>query len=244
MTMESDYWSAVIAARIPAGELRALASLRTRADLRVIVRDDAIWIRWTGHSDEIVRCLLPVPGVALWVKRTDGQWSRFRSRLPTSNAPPDELGIPLIQALQPDRFESIVPRANLFKPLPIRLVRSTQPLIATAIMCDMKTLLAWSELATTYQLEQLRSTRFRNRVVIVGSSLPTIAGSIRFAGKRLLVPVGYRIEPIVSESPVLEALGANGGELAFVTDSAVDVIPSSAFAPLSRAGIRLAEVEP
>lgn len=77
----------------------------------------------------------------------------------------------------------------------------------------------------------------------MGSSLPAIAGAIRFAGTRLFVPLGFRLEPVVSELLILEALGAHGDELALMTDSAIDVIPTSAFAPLSRAGIRLAEVE-
>ena len=244
MTTEHDHWSSVTAARIPTGELPALASLRTRPDVRILVRGDAIWIYWTERCADVVRCLLPVPGVILWTKRPDGMWSRFRSRLPASNGPPDEPGIPLIQALQPGRFEPIGVRSSHFEPLPIRLVRSAQPLIATAISCDVKALLHWADAATTHQLEQFRSARCRNRVVVLGSSLPAIVGAIRFAGKRLFVPLGFRLEPVLSETLILEALGAEEGEIAFVTDSAIDVIPKAAFAPLSRAGIRLAEVGP
>ena len=56
----------------------------------------------------------------------------------------------------------------------------------------------------------------------------------------MLVPVGFRPEPDLPFAAVRAAVGAADGELVLLDPDAADLIPAAAFAPLTRAGVRLA----
>src|SRR5581483_927462 len=82
-----DPWKDVSAARLAVAHLAVLAPVRDQPDVRVHTDGESAWVRWPAGKPEVVRCLLPVPGVEFFTRR-DGLWFRFGSRLPTAETPP------------------------------------------------------------------------------------------------------------------------------------------------------------
>ena len=70
-----------------------------------------------------------------------------------------------------------------------------------------------------------------------------LAGAQRYWGKRVLVPLGFRPDPELSEAVLLEACGAGRNEIVLLDSRGTIVIAESAFEPLTRAGLRLAARE-
>lgn len=56
-----------------------------------------------------------------------------------------------------------------------------------------------------------------------------------------MTPLGFRPEPLLPEAMLASALALNPDEIALVHSEGMEVIPAEAFAPLSRAGVRLAQ---
>src|SRR5262249_42827987 len=80
----------VCCARLPAAGLAVLAELRCRADIEVVPEGASLWVRWPAGDDEVLRRVLPVPGVGLYVRRGNA-WYRWGERLPC-DAPPADAG--------------------------------------------------------------------------------------------------------------------------------------------------------
>src|SRR5262245_39937285 len=171
-----DPWGEVSAARLPATHLAALAPVRAQAGLRVHLDGEIAWVRWPAGRSDVVRCLLPVPGVVFFAQR-DGRWFRFGSRLPSDDVPPDGDGRSVVGVLHPARFDPIPPPAVTWEPVRICIVRGGDPKPATALVCAMATLVKWADSATTAELESLRGARCGERVILLGSRLPSITAS-------------------------------------------------------------------
>jgi hypothetical protein len=64
--------------------------------------------------------------------------------------------------------------------------------------------------------------------------------AVRLWGDDLLVPVGFRPDPDLPPATLREAVGAEADELVVLDEAGAEVVPRAAFAPLTRAGVRLA----
>jgi hypothetical protein len=104
-------------------------------------------------------------------------------------------------------------------------------------------LAAWADVVTTLELAAVRAARCGNRVLLLGSKLPSLSESTRFWGTDFLLPVGFGTEPDLPASLVRTAIGASAHELAVFDETGIDLVPRSAFEPLTRAGVRLAARE-
>ena len=80
--------------------------------------------------------------------------------------------------------------------------------------------------------------------MLIGDRLPAVPGAVRFWGTDLLVPVGHRPDPDLPPAILRDAVGAGSDELVLLDEDGADVIPRAAFAPLTRAGLRLALRDP
>jgi hypothetical protein len=80
-------------------------------------------------------------------------------------------------------------------------------------------------------------------VLLLGNHLPPLPGAERFWGARVLIPLGYRPEPALLESALLEVLHLMADELAVWTLDGAEVLPRSALQPLTRSAVRLALAE-
>ncbi|WP_439620512.1 hypothetical protein [Gemmata sp.] len=232
-----DRWRDVVAARIPAEHLDSLAPVRDRSGVRVHATGATTWIRWPAGSADVVRCLLPVPGVTFFT-HLRGVWRKLGSTLPTSDVPPEGDGLPVAAVLVPGRFEAAPPR-EATRPAVLGIVRGGEPRPATALVCPVESLVQWADVATTAELAAVRAARCGDRAVLLGPRLPSLAGAVRFWGTTVLVPVGFRPDPELPPAALREACGAEPDELLLLDEAGAEVVPKGAFEPLTRAGVRL-----
>jgi hypothetical protein len=231
--------NAVTAASLPASALPVLAGLRCTAGVRVRLLDERAWVSWQPGSDEVLHCVLTVPGVELYVQRGES-WYRHGRHLPAFAAAFDGPAEPLDCVLTPAPVCPEPPLPLSAPPCQLRLERDERPRQAAALLCGIADLAAWAERATTASLEAVQAARCGAEVLLLGRRLPPILAGERFWGERVLVPLGFRLAPALPESAVMEALGLTDDELAVFRPDASDIIPRQVFQPLSRAGVRLA----
>lgn len=235
----SDPWREVSAARLPWAALPALAAVRDRADVRVHRAGDAAWVRWPGGTAEVVRCLLPAEGVEFFVRRGE-RWFRFGRRTPTSDVPPDGEGRPVSAVLLPARFDVLPPSPLAASRVALRIAHGGPPHPVTALACPLADLRHWADTATTLEITSVRGALAGDRAVLLGAKLPTVASGTRFWGRAVFVPAGFHPAPDLPPAVLRAAVGAAADDLVFLGAGDVDLVPKSAFAPLTRAGVRLA----
>ncbi len=236
----------VCCACLPAAALPLLAGLRTLPGLRAWPRGDWVWLRWEPGRDEVLRRLLPIEGVELFGER-GGLWYRPGRALPVFTVPEETENQPLAGLLVPDRWEPEPPASATVVPVSVRLVRDEQPRPALALCCTPAELARWAEYATTWQLSAVNAGHAGDKVLIrLGfdrtsnkARLPIVPDAQRYWGQRVLVPLGWRLEPLLSEDSLAEAFGLTPEEIALVHDDGIDVVPLEALTPLTRAGARL-----
>ena len=120
---------------------------------------------------------------------------------------------------------------------PVSLVRDASPRTTTALRVSLATLSAWADAAPSDDIEAVEAAMFGETVLLRGR-LPALVGE-RYWGRRLLVAAGWRPEPAIAENVLAEALGL-GDDFAVFAPEGVEVVPASAFGPLTRAGVYLA----
>jgi hypothetical protein len=229
----------VCCASLPAEALPALAELRAAPGLTVALLGRRAWVRWESGDEQVLRRLLPVSGVELFVSRA-GRWHRVGRHLPALAFPEHLEYRPLHQVLFPAPVLPMPPRPLELRPLGLALTADQCPRPATALECDVPALARWAETVPEVRLARLHAAHCRGRVLLRGERLPAVAAGRRYWGGSLLVPLGYRIEPNLPASAVRAALGLADEELLVLDEGRAEVVPRSAFEPLTRAQIRLA----
>ena len=237
-------------ARIPAEGLASLAGLRRSEGISVVLDGEAAWVYWEPGDDRVVRAALPVPGVEFFERRGES-WHRVGRRLPCFEGGPPALDrepSPLSRVLFPSPFRAEMPQPGDPERMPLRLIRADRPRPTSAALGPLTELARWAESAPSAAIEGLRGAIRAGSVLVLGRDLPQWAGSTRYWGAKLLVPIGYEVRPNLPEASLIEALGDPTREvLRVVPDEGgdgfeVEAIPLDAFRPLTRAGIRLAAV--
>jgi hypothetical protein len=232
----------VCCASLPAGALGLLASLRTREDVRVHLARGRAWVHWDAGDDEVLHRVLAIEGAEVFARR-GALWYRPGQHLPVFDVPSDEEARPLMHLLFPSPVRGEQPAAESFSPVRLRLVREVAigaPRPATALSCPLADFAHWADGATTRQITSLVGARTGDVVLVRGEKLPIVVGGERYWGRRVLVPLGHRPEPNLSEDVLIEVLGLADGELALLRPNGAEVLPAGVLQPLTRAGIRLA----
>lgn len=232
-------WNTVTEACIPEAELTRLAHLRTRSDIRVRLANGVAWVTWTKSRDDVTAALRPCGNVQFY-RSAQGRRTPLGSRLPTSVAPPTGEERPLPSILVPAAPVLAPPTALNFAGVTVRLVRGDVPQQATALMCDLEQLLPFAEGATTAELAAVSGLVSGTRAVLFGDKLPSLVGALRFHGKDLFSPLGFRLEPELPAAVVRAAVGAEGPDAVFLTEGGFELLPRDRAEPLTRAGLRLA----
>ncbi len=232
----------VCAAILPVQSLPALGPLRAYPGLRATVVDQVVFLRWNPGVEEILRILLAQPGVELFESRQN-LWYRPGSSLPTfqvtealNNSPFHSLD----RILTPGPIEPKLPTRISFGPVPIRLVLDTTPRPARALMTRLEALAVWADRAPSAEFTGLSAAWDGSEVLILGHPLPAIPHARRFHGEHVLLPLGWRCEPPLTEDALRSALGVDPSQLLLLESAGAETIPRSAFEPLSRSSIRLA----
>ncbi|WP_435009493.1 hypothetical protein P12x_000747 [Tundrisphaera lichenicola] len=233
----------VSCARLPAESLAALAGLRRSGGISVISRDDQTWVFWEEGDDGVLRAILPVPGVELFERRGES-WHRVGHRLPSFEVPPDGEPVALARAVLPELFSAEFPGGDPPRPIRMNLVRDSRARPTSAALCPLLELVRWADLATSAELGSIQGAISGDFALLVGRSLPHLAGVERYWGRQVLVPIGHEPRPNLPESSLFDALGGTEDVILRLVPeaegTAVEAIPTAAFGKLTRAGVRLA----
>jgi hypothetical protein len=253
----AEEWQKVGCARIAIPDLRVLADLRRRTDIRVLVEEDRAWVYWSPESHPmqqvLIGRLLPLPEVELFTRR-GGYWYRLGEHLPAFEVPVEAgtEGAPLERIVMPRPMTALPPADGRPNPISLRVVRDerSRPRPPRALRCPLERLAAWAEQATSARLASLRGAWASGagdesggaEVLVLGASgsLPELPGALRFWGVDLLIPLGFRPDPELPESALCRAVGAGSNHLVILDSQGYELIDRAAFRPLSRAGVRLA----
>jgi hypothetical protein len=231
--------SEVCGASIPATSLAALAELRCRPGIRVVVIGQRAWLRWTSADEWVLTQIVAVSGVVLYTEDEVG-WSRLGSLLPAGPVPFDQAAQPLAHILTPAGIQPEPPRESEPHRVRIRLVRTDAVQTSTALSCSLTDLVAWCSRVPQPRLERLQAVWAKEQTLVFGARLPDVEGQ-RFWGAALLLPLGWRTEQELPPRSWREALGLLENEVLLWTDAGAEVIDTQAFEPLTRAGVRLAQ---
>jgi hypothetical protein len=232
----------VCLASIPLEALPALAGLRTRPEVRVVLRGGRAWVRWPVGDEEALARIVPAQGAELYAER-DGAWRRVGCSLPAFDATfADGDARPLAAALTPPPPAPILCDPPNLQRIPLVLVEDEHPRPASAWCGPPAALARWADHATTRQLEALEAAWDGGRVLLLGRP-PALADGERFWGRSVLAPLGRRPHPDLPEEALAEALGLKADELALLTAAGVEVVARAAFRHLSRAAARRAAAE-
>jgi hypothetical protein len=228
----------ICCARIPLAALAGLAEVRCAPDVEAILDGDVCWLRWSAGNVDVLRHVLPLPGVVLYVQRKDN-WHLYGSRLPT-DGPPAGPATRLDRVILPDRIELEAASPGQWQAVPLRLARDSTPRKTTAMLCPLAVLAAWADAVSTARLASLWAAVAGESVLLFGSRLPLLPDSTRFWGQRVLVPLGFRPEPPLPPSALAEIVQVGRGDVALLRTETVEIVPEQAIQPVTRAGLRLA----
>jgi MoxR-vWA-beta-propeller ternary system domain bpX2 len=229
----------ICCASIPADCLPVLSPLRCASDIRVTLIGERAWVHWQPGDEEVLASLLAAPGVALYRQR-DGKWYRHGRHLPSFDVPTDAKSRRLDEVLTPAPVRATPVSLVGLEAVQAHLVRDSRPRATTAVRCSLNPLAEWAEHATSVRLTQIQAGRTGDWVLLLGAGLPALPGSERFWGQRILVPLGYAVQPRLPEAALVEAFGLEDTVILLLTQTHAQLIPQSAFQPLTRAGIRMA----
>ena len=250
-------WKEVRCARLRANDLRVLADLRGRAEVRVLLVGDRAWVCWPADSEMLpevlVARILSLEGVELFTER-GGLWYRLGEHLPAFDVPfrDGADGVLLDRLLIPGKLSAQRPEGRVGDALRTGLVRDNREGFrpATAFQCSLQVLFDWAEQATSSQLGSLQGAlriasdgeREDADALVLGAAgeLPLLSESVRYWGTDLLVPVGYRADPDLPDGAFRRIVGAGVGDLVVLDEDGFELIARDAFKPLCRAGVRLA----
>lgn len=208
------------------------------------VAEDRAWVRWEPGDETVLRRVMPLAGAELYTRR-GSHWYKLGARLPSFGLPMDQSGLesrPLHKAVVPRAVWPQPPGDGAVEAVELTLVRDDHIRAATALRCPIRVLGQWADFAPSSRFNGLLAARTESMVLIVGSSLPEVAGPgvERFWGARVLTPLGLRAEPSLPEPALRGALGIGDDQLALLSSGEVEILPYAALRTLSRAGVRLA----
>jgi hypothetical protein len=229
----------VCAATLPSESLSSFGELRARRDLLVLVRAERAWAFWPAGDADVTRAVLALTGAQLFARR-EGLWYRLGQHLPAFDVPAPDEARPIANVLFPAPLQPEGPPQRISDKVGARLVRDDRPRPATALRCVLAELGRWADSATSYQLAGLQAAVRGGQALVRGARLPALAAAERFWGQTVLVPLGFRAEPALGEAVLSAALGLAAGEVAIWGAEGAEVVAGSAFAPVTRAGVRLA----
>jgi hypothetical protein len=238
--MSSEAWNKITTARIPLASLKSLAHLRHRSDITVSLDDHGnAWIHWlqSAIAEEVMLALRPLTDVSFYYREAN-TWYTRGSGFPAKITPPNQPGLALAKLLFPEKMTSQSPENKAFARITPVLSRGGQTCPASAMRLPFASLHAWVNHATSAQIHALHGVYEADQVWLLGQHLPAASQGMRFYGERLLLPLGYQLQPMLPVESSLALVNASERDVVFWSHDEIRVIPREEFAPLTRAGVR------
>jgi hypothetical protein len=230
----------IACASLPPDALPLLANLRCEPGLQVAVQAGRLWLRFDAGSAQVLRTILPLFGLELFAHR-DSTWHRFGQSLPAFDVPNNLAYRPLAHVLFPAAVQPLPAGEVPLIPMPLTLTPDERPRPTTAMRCTLKALLAWANRVPSTRLGRMVGVTQPEQILVIGDALPILDGAERFWGKLVLMPLGFVPVPALPEAALRDAAGVRPDELLLIGRDAVEALPRTLLAPLSRAGLRLAQ---
>lgn len=226
-------------ASLPREALRSLADIRCVPDIQVSFIGERAWVRWPPGREEVLRRLLPQPGLKLY-RFHEGRWYPYGGHLPAFDLPVQAEAQALYQILLPKAVRVEPPATVNIEPLQLSLVPDMHGRATTAMLCSVVELEQWADQIPSARLASFRAARLGELILMMGCRLPYLQGNERFWGEQVLVPLGYRVEPDLPEETIYEVLNIDDTEVVVISHDGADVIPKEVFSTLTRTRVRLA----
>ena len=239
MTDAPSPLSRVGAVLLPASGLPALSAFRTDRTIRVQTHADGFWVAWPSPIPGLTEALLAVVG-SVGFREVEGEWYPLGSRLPRAGLPPSTAVLAPDRVIVPEGLDprGAAPEVRRIAPVGWSLVASDRPTTATALIADIGAVLAWVMTVSNRHLLGIRAASNDGKLLLLGPDLPLIPGCVRYSGERLLVPLGMRPEPNLSEEYYLLAAGVEAGDRLIAGETGLQRLADDALMPLTRAGLR------
>lgn len=232
-------WAAVISS----DDAHLLGGLRLRGGIEVCVQDQRIWLKGEVLDDATDLALRKLSGALRYTLTADGQLCPVGARVPTGMLPAEGWVI-LQQFLRP-----VAPLAALAGQLPapaaLRLVRTSQPRPANAMLVGVEAWAAYAAGAVEIRLRDLSFAVSRDGQVIVrGWPLPPIRGMLLTEEVGVALPCGYQWQPAIDAESVRAVFKAGPQDLVILWPDGVSaLLDQQCFVAASRSAARLTAQE-
>lgn len=226
-------------AKAPAAALGRLAPLRACADVEIALNDRDLWIRWRAGNDLAAGLVFALPGCRLFTRR-EGRWYGWGKAAPAFDIPASLNFRPLAQVVFPAPVHPVAASSLAIEAMGVTLVPDPVVRPTLALACSLTAFRAWAETMPACAIERYRAAVDGDRLVVLGRKLPWLDGGTRFWGRSVLVPLGYRPEPNLSETCLRAALGIDATDILVLRGDGCDVVPQDRFTPVSLAALRFA----
>jgi len=229
---------------LPTQALMRLAWLRTRSGLRVLPLENLVWISWPAGEVDVAQAVFAIPGSRLFTMRK-GHWYQAGHVLPSFSVTRIEARnaefVPLAQWLLPVPLRPVAPPRGLPSSVPLRLRGTNQPRPSAALICPLAPLFQWAGRVPSSRIDSLKGAISGAELLVVGPRLPEVPSTHKFWGNRILIPLGFQLDPELPENAIRQALGITPDALMIITEEGFDEVPLRMLQPLSRAGLKLLE---
>jgi len=236
--MEEGFVNRPWAVVLPGDSARAIAPLRRKAELLVMVEEDSVWLRGETLDAPMRKALLSLPARERYFVGGDDQLTPWNRIAPQAKLPAGawmELADWTTLSLPAGGWSGERPAK-----ISLRLIRAHRERAAGALLCAWPT---WAAYASTAPLFRLAGLTFvvngADEVIVRGESLPPLPGNRLTDDVGILVHAGWRWSPQVEAGIVRSVFGLGDGECALWRASGDwERIPADAWVAATRSAVR------
>lgn len=223
---------------LQATEATTLKGLRTVPGLRILLKDESIWLQGAALTPDLEQALRALPAQRFHVLE-DGQLLPWGRKVPQGHLPQGEWH-PLQEAMR-IALDTPLLCGAFSKKVAIRLVRSEEPREANLLLTGLK---SWHDYAIAAPQARLALWTFavsnQQEALIRGKPLPPLSGKHYVEENGIAVPAGWTWWPPVEVEVLRELFNLEGKDLILShSDGGFDRISEGDFVQCGRAAVRL-----
>ncbi len=224
---------------LAAADRELLGGVRGVPGLQAAAAADALWLRGLPATGELPLAVRVLPAVAAYALDAQGRLFPPGSRTPTAQLP--VLAWQAMQAFVPLELPTAALPAQGAPRYRVRLVPSARAEAGAALLTTLAAWRAYAEVAPEIRLTGLRfAVAADQRVLLLGTPLPPIAGQEHWVQHGLLLPAGCDFEaPLLAPLLARQLNPANDATLLFAADGSWERIANESLVPVTRSAVRL-----